>query len=60
MGSRDQWAFFLVERCFILHIDDDGSQRRGVVETRRPMRGDGIAQVEVVVWCQGGADNGVT
>ena len=48
-GSRDQWADFLVERCFILHIDDGGSRRRGAVETRRPMRGDGLTQEEVVV-----------
>ena len=59
-GSRDQWAGFLVERCFILHIDDGGSRRRGAVETRRPMHGDGLAQMEVVVWRQGGVDDGVT
>ena len=58
-GSRDQWAPFLVERYIILHIDDDGSRRRGAVDTRRPMRGDGLAQVEVVVWRQGGVDGGV-
>ena len=37
-----------------------GSRRRGAVETRRPMRGDGLAQVELVVWRQGGVDDGVT
>jgi hypothetical protein len=58
-GSRDQRASFLVERYFILHIDDGGSRRRGAVETRRPMRGDGLAQVEVAVWRQGGVDGGV-
>ena len=58
-GSRDQWAAFLVERCFILHIDDGGSRRRGAVETRRPMRGDGLAQEEVAVWRHGGVDGRV-
>ena len=58
-GSRDQRAAFLVERCFILHIDDDGSLRRGAVETQRPMRGDGLAQEEVAVWRHGGVDGRV-
>ena len=59
MGSRDQWTASLVEWCFILHIDDGGSRRRAAVETRRPMRGDGLAQVVVAVWRQGGVDGGV-
>ena len=59
-GIEGPAGAFLVERCFILHIDDGGSRRRGAVETRRPMRGDGLAQVEVVVWRQGGVDDGVT
>ena len=59
-GIEGPAGAFLVERCFILHIDDGGSRRRGAVETRCPMRGDGLAQVEVVVWRQGGVDDGVT
>ena len=55
-GSRDQWTAFLVERCFILHIDGGGSRLHGVVETQRPMRGDGFAQEEDVVWRHGGVD----
>ena len=45
-----------MERCFILHIDGGGSRRRGAVETRRLMRGDGLAQKEEVVWRHGGVD----
>ena len=55
-GSRDQRAPFLVERYFILHIDDGGSRRRGAVETRRLMRGDRLVQEEAVVWHHGGVD----
>ena len=36
----------MVERCFILHIDGGRSRRRGAVETRRLMRGDGLVQEE--------------
>ena len=49
----------MVERCFILHIDDGGSRWRGAVETRRPMRSDGLAQEEVAVWRHGGVDGRV-
>ena len=49
-GSRDRRAASLVERCFILHIDDGGSRRRGTVDTRRLMRGDGLVQEEEAVW----------
>ena len=31
--------------------------RRGAVETRRPMRIDGLAQEEVAVWRHGGVDD---
>ena len=58
-GIEGPAGALLVERYFILHIDDGESRRRGAVETRRPMRGDGLAQVEVVVWRQGGVDDGV-
>ena len=45
-----------MERGFIFHIDDGGSWRHGAVETRRLMRGDGLAQEEEVVWRHGGVD----
>ena len=45
-----------MERCFILHIDGGGSRRRGTVETRRLMRGDGLAQEEEAVGRHGGVD----
>ena len=47
----------LVERCFILHIDGGGSRRHGAVETRRLMRGDGLAQEGDAVWHRGGIDD---
>ncbi|XBI19951.1 hypothetical protein VPH35_061349 [Triticum aestivum] len=56
MGSRDRKTASLMERCFILHIDDGGSRWRGAVETRRLMRGDGLAQEEEAVWRHGGVD----
>ena len=46
----------MVERCFILHIDGGRSRRRGAVETRRLMRGDGLVQEEEAVWRHGGVD----
>ena len=55
-GPRDQWAAFLVERCFILHIDVGGSRRRGAVETRRSMYEDGLAQEDDAVWHRGGVN----
>ena len=58
-GFEGPAGAFLVERYFILHIDDGGSRRHGAVETRRPMRGDGLAQVEAVVWRHGGVDGRV-
>ena len=48
-----------VELCFLLYIKDGGSWRHGVAETRRPMRADGLAQEEVVVWRHGGVDDRV-
>ena len=47
---------FLVERCFNLHIDGDGSWRHGAMKTRRLMRGDGLAQGGGAVWRRGGVD----
>ena len=55
-GSRDQWAAFLVEQGSILHIDDGGSWRRGAVETRRPMCGEGLAKEGDVIRRRGGVD----
>ena len=49
----------MVERCFISHIDGGGDRWHGVVETRRPMRGDGLAQEEVAVWRHGDVDGRV-
>ena len=54
MGSRDQRTTSLVERCFILRIDDCGSRRRGAVETRCMMSGDGLAQEGDAAWRHGG------
>ena len=48
-----------MERCFILHIDGGGSRRRGAVETRRLMRGDGLVQEEEAVWRHGVIDGRV-
>jgi len=45
-----------VEQCGINSIIDDGSRRHGAMETRRPMREDGLAQEEEVVWRRGGVD----
>ena len=56
MGSRDQRTASLVERCFILRIDDCGSRRRGAVEPRRSMCVDGLAQEDRAVWRCGGVD----
>ena len=50
---------FFGEWCFILNIDGGGSRQRGAVETRRPMRGDGLAQVEAVVWRHNDVDGRV-
>ena len=44
------------ERCFILLIDGGVSRRRGAVEIRRPMCGDGLAQEDEAVWCRGDVD----
>ena len=55
-GSRDQWLAFLVEWCFILLIDGVGSWRHSAVETRCPMREDGLAQEEDAVWRHDGVD----
>ena len=46
----------LVERCFILRIDDCVSRRRGAVESRRSMCVDGLAQEDRAVWLRGGVD----
>ena len=48
-----------MERCGIDCIVDGGSRRHGAVETRRLMRGDGLAQEEEAVWRHGGVDGGV-
>jgi hypothetical protein len=45
-----------VERCFIFHINDGGSRRRGAVEARRPMHVDGLAQEDGTVWRRDGVD----
>ena len=55
-GSRDQWTASLVERCFILHIDGDGSRRRGAVQIGHPMCEDGLAQEDDAVCRRGGVD----
>ena len=55
-ASRDQRTASLVERCFILHIDGDGSRRRGAVQIRRLMCEDGLAQEDDAVWRRGGVD----
>ena len=49
--------FSLMERCFISHIYGGGSRRHGVVETRRPVHGNGLAQEDGVVWRHGGVDD---
>ena len=43
-ASRDQRTASLVERCFILNIDGDGSRQRGAVQILRPMCEDGLEQ----------------
>ena len=48
-----------MERCGINSIIDGGSLRHGAVESRRPMRGDGLAQEEEAVWRRGGVDCGL-
>ena len=40
----------------MLHIDGGRSWQRGAVETWRPMREDGLAQEEDIVWRHGGVD----
>ena len=45
-----------MERCGINSIIDGGSRRHGTVETRRPMRGDGLAQEDGAVGHRGGVD----
>ena len=49
----------VVERYLISHIDGGGDRRHGAGEARRPMRGDGLAQEEVVVWRRGDVDGKV-
>ena len=49
----------IVERCFIPYIDGGGDRWHGAVETRRPMREDGLAQEEVAVWRHGDVDGRV-
>ena len=55
-ASRDQRTTSLVERCFILHIDGDGSRRLGAVQIRSSMCEDGLAQEDDVVCRRGGID----
>ena len=45
-----------MERCFILHINGGVSRQRGVVETRSPMCGEGLAQEGAVIRRRGGID----
>ena len=45
-----------MEGCFIFHFDGGDSRRRGAVETRRLMRGDGLVQEGEAVWHHGGVD----
>ena len=45
-----------MERSGINRIVDGGSRQHGTVETRRLMRGDGLAQAEEAVWRHGGVD----
>ena len=49
----------VVKRYFISLIDGSEDRRYGAVEVRRPMRGDGLAQEEVVVWRHGDVDGRV-
>ena len=46
----------MVERCFILHIDGDGSRWRGAVQIRSSLWEDGLAQEDDVVGRRGGVD----
>ena len=46
-----------VEQCFLIRIEDDRSQRRGAVESRRSMRVDGLAH-EVGAICHRGDVDG--
>ncbi|KAE8771144.1 Flavin-containing monooxygenase FMO GS-OX5 [Hordeum vulgare] len=55
-GFGDQWMFSSMERCFILHIEGNGSRRRGALVIRRLMCEDGLAQEGNVVWRRGGVD----
>ena len=55
-GIEGPAGAFLVERCFISHIDGGGDRWHGAVKTRRPMRGDGLAQEVVAVWRHGDVD----
>ncbi len=56
-GASDDLG--MVERYFISHIDGGGDRRHGAVEVWRPMREDGLAQEEVVVWRRGDVDGKV-
>ena len=56
-GSGDQWMFSSVERCFILHIEGDGSRWRGALVIRRLMCEDGLAQEGDAVSCRGGIND---
>ena len=53
-GASAGWRGQEEERCFICSIDDGGSRRRGAVETRRLMSGDGLAQEGDTGWRNGG------
>ncbi|KAE8816760.1 Cysteine-rich receptor-like protein kinase 7 [Hordeum vulgare] len=55
-GSRDQWMFSLVERCFILHIQGDESRWRGALVIWHLICDDGLAQKGDTVWRRGDVD----
>ena len=46
----------MVERCFILHTDGDGSWRRGAVQIRSSLWEDGLAREDDAVGRRGGVD----
>ena len=50
----------LVERCFILHTDGDGSRRRGAVQIRSSLWEDGLAQEDDDVGRRGGVGGRVS
>ena len=56
-GAGADWKGIEADLGFIPRIKDEGSRQRGAVESRRPMRVDGLAQEDGAVWRRGGIDD---